>query len=85
MDRHQPLVHTMAKLLKRLAIKRTVEDGAPFTPEKDFRMDLGVPAGELKEATMSDYHRKDLLSDITCAELQATTHLQRESTIPTMA
>lgn len=61
-------------------MKCTVGDGAAFTTERGFRMDLALPAGELNEATMSDYRRKDLLVDVTYAELQAAAHLQRGST-----
>lgn len=64
----------MAKLMKRLAIEHTVEDGKPFTAECDFRMDLDMPAGELREVTTSDYLRKGLLIDVTHVKLQAATH-----------
>lgn len=55
---HQRLVHAVAKLLKGLAVNYTVEDGVPLAADRDFRMDLVVPAGELKEATMSAYRQK---------------------------
>lgn len=60
------LVHAMTKLLKRLATEYTVEDGASFIAERDLRMDLVVPTGEL-------------LIDETHAEPQAATYLQRRS------
>lgn len=45
---HQPLVHAMAKLLKRLAVKHTMEDGTPFTAERGFRTNIAVPTGRLR-------------------------------------
>lgn len=78
---HQPLVKVIAKLLKRQPVKHTVEDGAPLTVDQDFRMDLVVPAGKLEEeeATKSAYHQKSLLMNVTYAEPQAATYLQRGS------
>lgn len=53
-----------------------MEDGVvPFTPDRYFRMDLMIPVGEVKEATMSIYRHKGQLIDLTYAELQAVTHL----------
>lgn len=46
-------MHAMAKVLKRLAMKKMVDDGLPFTAERDFWIDLIVLAEELEEATMS--------------------------------
>lgn len=58
----------MTKLLKQPAIKHTIEDSAPSTVARDFRMDLVAPAEELQEAAMSDCRRKNLLTDVVYAE-----------------
>lgn len=54
-----------------------MEDGAPFTAVRDFQIELVIPAGELKEATMGAYRHEGLLIDVTYAKPQAVTHLQR--------
>ena len=42
-------------------------------------MDLTVPAGELRDASMAAYRHKGLLIDVTYAEPQAAVHLRNGS------
>lgn len=64
----------MAKLLKRLLMKHMVADSFSFASDQDFRMDLAVSAGELRDASISDYRRKGLLIDVTYAEAEVASY-----------
>ena len=78
-NQHQPLVHTLAKLLKRVRVPREVEDGSPFTTDKDLRMDIVILPGGLANAPNPEYRSKGLLVEVTFTEPQASSHMNRGS------
>ena len=47
-DQHEQLmIHTMSRVLKRLGIYHSVEDGAPYHTDCELRMGIIVTGGEL--------------------------------------
>ena len=72
---HTPLVHALSRELKRHGIRHAVEDGSPFTRDRELRMDITVAAGGLSKAPQAAYRNKGLLVDVTYADPQATSHL----------
>ena len=43
----------------------SVEDGFPFSADRDLRMNIVVWAGEFHQASMEDYRHEDILVDGT--------------------
>ncbi len=75
-NQHQPLVHALSRTLKQACIQHGVEDGSPFTADRDLRMDVVVLPGQLREASEASFRHKGLLIDVTYADPQAAGHLR---------
>lgn len=58
---NEPIVHAMAKLLKKLGVKHTMKDGSRFTADRGVRIHV-LNAGELQKATIFDYRHRGLLT-----------------------
>ena len=78
-NQHQPLIHALSRELRRHRIRHVVEDGSPFTRDRNLRMDITVVAGELRNASNGAYIHKGLLVDGTFADPQAALHLRQGS------
>lgn len=52
-NQHQPLVHAISRLLKRMSVRHQVEGGAPFNIERDIREDIAIETGGLRDASTS--------------------------------
>ena len=63
MGRHQPLIPTISRVLKRLSNAHTAEEGASFFAESVLQTGVFDPAEELRDASISAYYRKGLLVD----------------------
>ena len=44
---YQLRIHTMSRVFELVSIAHTLEDGVPFLVDRDFRIDIVVPVGEL--------------------------------------
>ena len=47
-NQHQPLVHTLSRILKSMPIRHQGDSGAPFHADRDLRMDIVIEAGWTK-------------------------------------
>ena len=59
-NQHQPLLHAISGTLKRLGIPHQVESGEPFTAERNFRMDIVIRRGSLRDAPNREYRDKSI-------------------------
>ena len=73
---HQPLINTLPDVFKRLSLAHSVEDGAPFLPDRDLRMSTVVLTSKLRDASIPVDLRKGLFIDGNFANPQAMVHLR---------
>ncbi|CAM9204927.1 unnamed protein product [Choristocarpus tenellus] len=66
---HTPMVKRLSQLCKGIGILCTMEDGSPFTVDRNFCMDLVFHAGALADAGSAPYWDKGLLVDVMFAEV----------------
>ena len=78
-NKHHPLVHALSRTFRIMSIRHKVESGAPFHPNRDFRMNVVIEAGRLRDATTSEYHNKAILLDFTYADPHAGVHMRIDS------
>ena len=76
-NQRQPLVHTLFRTLKRMSIRHQVENGAPFNAERDFRMDMVIERGGLRDATAAGITETGWLLPIM-RRASAATNLDRD-------
>ena len=62
-NQHQPLVHALSRTFKSMSIRHQAESGAPFHINRDFRMDIVIEAGGLRDTTASEYRNKAMVLD----------------------
>ena len=58
-----------------MSIRHQVESRLPFHANRDFRMDIVIDAGGLRDATASEYRDK-LMLDVTHADPQGGVHMR---------
>ena len=75
-NQHQPLLHAISRAFRRLGIPLQVESGEPFTAERNFRMDIVIRRGSLRDAPNREYRDKSILLDVSHADPQAQVHLR---------
>ena len=75
-NQRQPLVHAMSRTLKWLGIRHQVENGEPYTADRNLRMDIVVRRGGLRDAPNREHREKCILLDVTHAGPQAQIHLR---------
>ena len=59
---HQPLIDTISLVPKRLSVAHTAEDGEFFLADRGLQMDIVVPVGELRDASIPASCHKSLKS-----------------------
>ena len=67
-NQHQFLVHALSHILKSMSIHHQVESRAPFHADRDLRTDIVIEAGELRDATASEYRDKSILLGMAYAD-----------------
>ncbi|CAN0048633.1 unnamed protein product [Choristocarpus tenellus] len=82
---HTPMVKCLGQLCKGMSIPCTMENGSPFTVDRNFRTDVVFHAGALMDAGSGSYRDKGLLLDVMFAEAQAASHLLHSSTSNSVA
>ena len=68
--------HIMSRALKRISITLTVEDCAHFLANRDLRMGIVVPKGELQDVLTPAYRYKGLFIKGTFADPQELIQLR---------
>ena len=79
MTQHQPFLHAISRILKLIGVSHQVESGEPFTAGRNFRMDIVVRRGGLRNARSPEYRDKPILVDVTHADSHAQVHLRAGS------
>ena len=75
-NQHQPLVHALSRIFKRMPIHQQVESGAPVNAGRNLRMDIVIEKGGLRDPTSSEYRNKAIRLDFTHADPQARVYMR---------